>query len=224
MRLGTAMPTPTSPAPAKGSRTDKPLYWTDPYSWALRQAALLRQRDCERLDWENVAEEIEDLARKDRSSWTSLCARAVEHLLKMQHWGPRRPDSLRPWSREVDNFRDQMAEALDDSPGLKGVLDEMFAKAWERGRRAAAKALSRYEEDAGLDGRVARRKWLATIPEEPAFRLEEVAGKDPRQAMTPQDDELWPPAVERVLRDGRPERRPTRRRQVSGRDRSADLA
>ncbi len=206
MRLGEAMPTPASPVPAKSSPADKPLYWTDPYSWALRQAGLLRQRDFERVDWENVIEEIEDLAKKDRSSWTSLCARAVEHLLKMQHQGPRCPDSLSPWSKEVRNFRRQMADVLDDSPGLKGVLGEMFAKAWKRGRTAAVSDLVDYEEVAGAAAKAAERCWLGAIPEEPAFGLEDVAGMDPRRPGTP-DRDRWPPAVERVLRDWPPERR-----------------
>ena len=35
-----------------------PLYETDFYSWAMQQAQLLRDRQLEELDWNNIIEEI----------------------------------------------------------------------------------------------------------------------------------------------------------------------
>ena len=45
------------------------LYRRDFYTWARRQAAALGQRDQDALDWENLQEEVEGLARKERADW-----------------------------------------------------------------------------------------------------------------------------------------------------------
>ena len=53
------------------------LYQRDGYSWALQQAEALRRRDLEQIDWENVIEEIEGLARAERKAWVSHCGHAI---------------------------------------------------------------------------------------------------------------------------------------------------
>ena len=62
------------------------LYTRDFYSWAMQQADALRRRDYAAVDWENVIEEIEDVGRSERRTWTSHCAVLVEHVLKLEHW------------------------------------------------------------------------------------------------------------------------------------------
>jgi Domain of unknown function DUF29 len=47
--------TTTRTVPAKAR-----LYDEDHYSWALEQARAWRERRTERLDWNNLAEEVED--------------------------------------------------------------------------------------------------------------------------------------------------------------------
>lgn len=42
------------------------LYERDYYTWALRQANALKKHRVELLDWENLAEEVGDLARSER--------------------------------------------------------------------------------------------------------------------------------------------------------------
>jgi hypothetical protein len=42
------------------------LYEADIAAWAEQQANALRRRAANEIDWENVAEEIESLARSDR--------------------------------------------------------------------------------------------------------------------------------------------------------------
>ena len=43
------------------------LYEADIAAWAEQQADALRRRAANEIDWENVAEEIEDVARRDRN-------------------------------------------------------------------------------------------------------------------------------------------------------------
>jgi hypothetical protein len=42
------------------------LYARDYYAWILDQARALRERRADEVDWENVAEEIEDLAKSEK--------------------------------------------------------------------------------------------------------------------------------------------------------------
>ncbi len=67
------------------ARLEARLYQLDLFTWAEHQAEFLRRRDWDAVDLENVSEEIEGLARNERRVWTSLCARAVQHLLKLEH-------------------------------------------------------------------------------------------------------------------------------------------
>ena len=50
-------------AKARRDLPPAPLYERDYYSWALEQAALLRERRIAELDFDNLAEEVEDLGR-----------------------------------------------------------------------------------------------------------------------------------------------------------------
>lgn len=72
-------------------------YATDPYAWALEQAAHLRARRFGELDLENLAEEVEDLAGAMRRSVRSRVRTIIEHLLKLEHsLGGSTPGRLAP--------------------------------------------------------------------------------------------------------------------------------
>jgi hypothetical protein len=58
------------------------LYDTDFHEWAETQAALLRSRSANALDWDNLAEEIESLARSDEREVASRLLLICQHLLK----------------------------------------------------------------------------------------------------------------------------------------------
>ena len=63
------------------------LYDRDYYAWVQDQVDALRQHRIEDVDWENVAEEIEDLGKSQRHSVESQMVRLLEHLLKLQYAG-----------------------------------------------------------------------------------------------------------------------------------------
>ena len=63
------------------------LYDRDYYAWVQSQVDALRQHRIEDVDWENVAEEIEDLGKSQRHAIQSQMVRALELLLKLQHAG-----------------------------------------------------------------------------------------------------------------------------------------
>ena len=133
------------------------LYRRDPFTWAQRQAAAMRRRDYDAIDWENVIEEIEDVARAEERQWTRNCARAIENLLTMEHDPTPTASTLAHWRMEIRNFRREMADTIRDNPGLQRRYDEMLAKAWKRGRALARDQLTEYSLAAVAGARSRKR-------------------------------------------------------------------
>src|SRR5271156_707238 len=101
------------------------LYERDPYTWSLEQARALRERHAAEVDWDNLAEEVEDWAGRQADSLKSYCRVLIEHLLKLAYAsGQVRADNLRLWTNSARNSRIQIEELLQANPGLKsGAAD-----------------------------------------------------------------------------------------------------
>ena len=66
------------------------LYDSDSHAWALEQAR--RVRNHEPIDTENVAEELEGLARSERSSLTRNLDILLMHMLKWDYQPERQSE------------------------------------------------------------------------------------------------------------------------------------
>jgi len=115
-------------------------YDTDTAAWATEQAELLRRRaagelvnDVE-LDWANIAEEIADVAKRDRDRIYGQLVTALIHLLKWQFQPAMRSGA---WRSAVVKARDRIAKLVKDSPSLRDYPAEMLAEAYPAARRAA---------------------------------------------------------------------------------------
>jgi hypothetical protein len=60
------------------------LYDTDILLWSEEQAALLRRRAANALDWDNLVEEIEAVGRKELHAVVSHLRLALPHDLKAE--------------------------------------------------------------------------------------------------------------------------------------------
>ena len=114
------------------------LYDQDFLAWTQEQAALLRQAAASRvnapIDWEHVAEEIEDLGKRERHELKSRLRTIVEHLLKLQHSPSEAP---RPdWIGTVLRSRLEVQDIFDDSPESETVCRCVAAQS-AAGRREA---------------------------------------------------------------------------------------
>jgi hypothetical protein len=113
-----------------------PSYEEDFYAWALDQAERLRAqaalRPNEPLDWENLAEEIEGLARSDWRSCASLLEQILIHLLKLAFSAAEAPRAH--WRKEVATFRLDLEELLTPvlRRTLEADLDQRYARAVRR--------------------------------------------------------------------------------------------
>jgi hypothetical protein len=102
--------------------TARPNQDTDFHAWALDQArrlrAYARTRPNEPLDWELLAEEIEDMGKRDRRTCESFLERIIEHLLRIDY--ARDPQTLRHWAAEVRIFRRHLARVI--TPTIRVLL------------------------------------------------------------------------------------------------------
>ena len=118
------------------------LYEADIAAWAEQQADALRRRAADEIDWENVAEEIEDVARRDRDRIYGALVTAITHLLKWQFQPDMRSGA---WRSAVVRARDRIAKLVKDSPSLRSYPAAVLPEAYPPARRAA-------EAETGLAG------------------------------------------------------------------------
>src|SRR4051812_29421674 len=78
-------------------------YDEDFYTWTQEQAAALRRARPNSVDWENLAEEIEDMGNATLSEIEGLVTQIIAHLLKLEHSSA--VDPRRKWMREITAFR-----------------------------------------------------------------------------------------------------------------------
>ena len=111
-------------------------YESDLVAWSERQAALARARKAHLLDLSNLAEELEEMGRRERRALESQLTRLLMHLLKWKFQPERRTGS---WHLSIRDARRTVRRILRDSPSLEpysvAVFDECYANA--RGDAAA---------------------------------------------------------------------------------------
>jgi hypothetical protein len=107
------------------------LYERDYYTWALQQARALKEHRLEELDWENLADEVEGLAKTERKELRSRLEVLLEHLLKWQFQASRRS---RSWRATVAVQRLKIGEHLNENPGLKPSIMQVLAQAYRAAR------------------------------------------------------------------------------------------
>ncbi len=142
----------------------KQLYEDDVVAWAEQQAQALR--DAARtnsnlpLDWENLAEEIEDLAKIYRLSLRSQLRRIIQHLVKLQH-SPA-TDPRRGWRQTISSARSEVADLLEESPSLKRQVDLLIEKVMEGAIAAAVSDMEHYGEITTFMSRIISRRVFST--------------------------------------------------------------
>jgi hypothetical protein len=139
---------------------DGSLYDEDFFAWTQEQAKLLRRGSAaaNRLDFDLIAEEIEDLGKSELHAVQSLCEHIIEHLLKLEYTGLDEP--ARHWRPEITEWRIQVEKKETRSIIAKLDLPARY--------RAALRMLRYFEDDApGL---------LTRVPAECPYTFDQIIG------------------------------------------------
>ncbi|MFB2839117.1 DUF29 domain-containing protein [Floridanema evergladense] len=112
------------------------LYEIDFYAWTQKQVQLLRQRDLNNLDIENLIEEIASLGKQERRELVNRLIVLIAHLLKWEYQTDRRS---RSWYLTIREQSRAIRRLLKESPSLKPYLPEAIADAYEDAVILAAK-------------------------------------------------------------------------------------
>lgn len=116
-------------------KPDTSLYERDFYAWTQDQAAKLRNRAHNGIDWENAAEEIESVGRSQKKEIRSRLKVLIQHLLKWQFQPDRRSES---WLSTISEQRTHIDAIIEDSPSLKRFPEEAFEKEYRNACVTAA--------------------------------------------------------------------------------------
>jgi Domain of unknown function DUF29 len=100
------------------------LIQTDYVGWLNETIALLKQKKFDKVDWENLLEEIESLGRSQKRELRNRLITMLEHCLQLCY-----SDYLqdyRGWQETIRRSQREIQYLLEDSPSLKQYWDEVF--------------------------------------------------------------------------------------------------
>ncbi|MCS7285348.1 MAG: DUF29 domain-containing protein [Hydrogenobacter thermophilus] len=148
----------------------KRLYDEDFPLWAEINLQLLKEKAYDLVDWENLLEEIEDMANRHLDACISQLARILEHLYKWDNFRNLAGGECagKDWIKSIREARDEIKAMFKEYPSLKNKLPLELERAWIRAQ-------------------VKLRKWLLkndyepdefNIPEKCPYTYEEAMSRD----------------------------------------------
>jgi len=96
--------------------SNAPAYEEDFVAWLEDQAQHARRGEIDALDLENIAEELEGMARSDRREIRNRLTILLAHLLKCWVQPHKRSSS---WRGTIAEQRDHLVELIEDSPSFR---------------------------------------------------------------------------------------------------------
>lgn len=111
------------------------LYETDFYQWLIQTANQLKERQFEKIDWENLIEEIESMGRSEKRELASRLVILLSHILKWIYQPRKRSES---WISTISEQQIQIQNLLQDSPSLNNYCKEIFESCYQKARKKAS--------------------------------------------------------------------------------------
>ena len=118
--------------------SNAPAYEEDFVAWLEDQAQHARRGEIDALDLENIAEELEGMARSDRREIRNRLTILLAHLLKCWVQPHKRSSS---WRGTIAEQRDHLVELIEDSPSLRGYPAQILDRYYPSARRKAAQQM-----------------------------------------------------------------------------------
>ncbi len=103
--------------------------------WIEQTVELLKKGRFEKIDLENLIDELESMSRRDRREILSRLKVVLMHLLKWHYQPDHRSGS---WESSIRNNRDEITQILLDSPSLKSYPQTVLEQAYAIARKNAA--------------------------------------------------------------------------------------
>jgi len=110
------------------------LYETDFYEWISQTVNQLKERQFEKVDWENLIEEIESMGRSEKRELASRLVILLTHVLKWLYQPSKRSES---WISTISEQQIQIQNLLQDSPSLNNYCEEIFGNCYQKARKKA---------------------------------------------------------------------------------------
>ncbi|NEP58552.1 MAG: DUF29 domain-containing protein, partial [Symploca sp. SIO2G7] len=99
----------------------KELYQYEYDQWLTETVKLLKNRDLDKLDYDNLIEELETLGRSERNAVKSLLLQLMIHLMLYQFWQVEKERNANHWAAEVITFRVQLEDKM--TTNLRNYLE-----------------------------------------------------------------------------------------------------
>ena len=122
------------------------LYEQDFYAWVEQTAELLKSRNWEILDLENLIEEVVDLGKSQQRALQSALRLILSQLLKWKYQPEKRSNS---WQITITRERLNLDELFTESPSLRRFLNdtEWINTTYQRARKEAMVETGLSEDD-----------------------------------------------------------------------------
>ena len=126
------------------------LYDRDFYLWTQAQAEALRShgRSLDNLDFDHLAEELEDLGSAQRQKAESLVRQIIAHLFKLS--ASRNPYPANHWAGEIIEFRLNLRRPLPQA--IRNALELELEDIHRDALGIAERKMAAFEPDAVIDG------------------------------------------------------------------------
>ena len=117
------------------SNTARALYEQDEFGWLLEQADLLRDGRLDEIDRVSLVEFLTEMARNKKREFRSAITVLLQHLLKVA----LQPEKITPsWLLTIDERQEEAQFLIEDEPGMRQYLPDLYAKAYPVARRRAS--------------------------------------------------------------------------------------
>ena len=108
----------------------KTLYEIDDSLWLEETIELLKAKNFEALDVENLIEELEDLGNEKKFRVASFLQQIIRHCLLLQFWTRERDYNQAHWRSEIVNFQNQIDTYL--TTNLRNYLSQELPRIYQK--------------------------------------------------------------------------------------------
>ncbi len=137
----------------------KELYEIDDNLWLEKTIDLLKENRLNELDLENLIEELESLARRDKLAMASLLENVIIHLLLLDYWDVEYERNYRHWQSEIRSFRRQLNKRM--TTNFYNYLDDNLIDSYQYCRKY-----------------VVNKSGLDSLPQECPYTLKQLLDED----------------------------------------------